>query len=287
LEGGPPSRLIAEVTAQLASAGIESARLDAETMLAAASRSTRTAVICGTAKIDALVRERYAAMIARRIRREPLAYILARKEFYSLELEVTLNVLIPRPETETLVHAALEAIAQRSILTICDLGTGSGAMALAIAANAPDAQLTATDISAKALAIARRNAVRLGFLERVLFRRADCFEPMDGMGALGRFDLIVSNPPYIQEEQIAGLAPEISRYEPHVALTGGPDGLSFYRKIASRVAEHLERNASLMVEIDAHQFDAVSEVIRDAGGTAIKMLRDLGGMPRAVIARFE
>jgi release factor glutamine methyltransferase len=226
-------------------------------------------------------------MIARRIRREPLAYILGCREFYSLELEVTPDVLIPRPETEMLVHVALEALAQRSNASVCDLGTGSGAIALAIAVNAPAARLTAIDVSAEALAIARRNAVRLGFPARVRFRRADCFEPMDGMGALGRFDLIVSNPPYIQEDQIAGLAPEISRYEPRVALAGGRDGLSLYRRIASRVTEHLEKSACVIVEIGAHQFDAVRKIMRDAGGTGIKMLRDLSGMPRVIIARFE
>jgi release factor glutamine methyltransferase len=169
-------------------------------------------------------------------------------------------VLIPRPETETLVRAALESLPQRSNVKVCDLGTGSGAIALAISVNAPAAQLTATDVSAEALAIASRNAVRLGFPARVRFRRTDCFEPIDGMGPLGRFDLIVSNPPYIQEDQIAALAPEISRYEPRVALAGGHDGLSFYRMIASRVTGHLERRASVIVEIGAHQFNAVSKV---------------------------
>ena len=287
LEDCPPSRLITEATTQLASAGIESPRLDAEAMLAAASHSTRSAVICGSAEIDGPARERYAAMIARRIRREPLAYILGRKEFYSLEFEVTPDVLIPRPETETLVRAALESLTQRSNVKVCDLGTGSGAIALAISVNAPAAQLTATDVSAEALAIARRNAVRLGFRARVRFRRTDCFEPIDGMGPLGRFDLVVSNPPYIQEDQIAALAPEISRYEPRVALAGGHDGLSFYRMVASRVTGHLERSASVIVEIGAHQFNAVSKVLRDAGSIRTKMLRDLAGMPRVIIARFE
>lgn len=285
--GDPRSRLLAEAVAALASAGIESARLDAEAMLAAASNSTRSAVICGSAEIDRAARERYATMVARRLRQEPVAYILGRKEFYSLELEVTPDVLVPRPETETMVHAALEFIRARTTAKVCDIGTGSGAIALAIAANAPAVQLTAIDISAEALTIANRNALRLGFSGRVRFRLADCFEPMDGMEPLGRFDLIVSNPPYIPGDQIAGLAPEISRYEPLAALAGGPDGLSFYRRIASRVREHLEKNASVMVEIGARQFEAVSKVLRDAGGTEIKMLRDLAGMPRIVIVRFE
>jgi len=286
-ERGRAGLLIAEATAQLASAGVESARLDAEAMLAAAANSTRAAVVCGSAKIDGPAREHYAAMIARRKQREPLAYILGRKEFYSLELEVTPDVLIPRPETETLVFAALDSLPQRSTVKVCDLGTGSGAIALAIAANAPNAQLTATEVSAAALAVAGRNAVRFIFSARVRFRRADCFEPMDGRGPLGRFDLIVSNPPYVQEDQIAELAPEISSYEPRVALAGGPDGLRLYRRIASRVTEHLERSASVIVEVGAHQFDAVSEILHGAGAKEIKLLRDLAGMPRVVTARFE
>jgi release factor glutamine methyltransferase len=287
VEGSPGRRLIAEAATELASAGIENPRLDAETMLAQACHSSRVAVISGLAEINDLARERYAAMITRRMRREPLAYILGYKEFYSLEFEVTPAVLIPRPETETVVSAALEFIQDRAHARVCDLGTGSGAIALAIAANAPAAQLTATDISAEALAVARRNAARLELASRVRFRFADCFKPIDRIGPLGRFDLIVSNPPYISDDQIAGLAPEICRYEPRAALAGGADGLELYRRVAPALRDHLEKHGSAIMEIGAEQLAAVAEIMRKAGATSIKDVRDLAGVPRVVVARFE
>ena len=286
LEGCSPGPLIAEVSAELAAAGIENSRLDAEIMLAAACDSSRVAIISGLAEINHIARERYAAMIARRRRREPLAYILGRKEFYSLEFEVTSAVLIPRPETEIAVSTALEFIQGHANARVCDLGTGSGAIALAIAANAATAQLTATDISAEALAIARRNAVRLGLASRVRFRLADCFKPLDCIRALGRFDLLVSNPPYVREDQIGDLAPEISRFEPRAALAGGHDGLELYRRIAPALMDHLEKNGSAIVEIGAEQSAAVTEIMRNAGATSIKVVHDLAGRPRVVIARF-
>jgi release factor glutamine methyltransferase len=287
LESNPHGPLVADGTSQLASAGVENPRLDAEMMLAAACESSRSTLISGLAKIDVGARARYAAMIARRRRREPLAYILGHKEFYSLNFEVTPAVLIPRPETETVVSAALDFISNRPRVRVCDIGTGSGAIALAIAANAPAAQLTATDISLQALAIARRNAVRLRLASRIRFRHADCFDPIDNMRAPGRFDLVVSNPPYIRQDQIPGLSPEISRFEPRIALTGGPDGLAFYRRIASGLAGHLEPGGSAIVEIGADQSEAVTEIMRDAGAIHINVMCDLASLPRVVVAQFS
>ena len=261
-----PGRLIAEGAAELASAGIKNPRLDAETMLARACRSSRAAVISGLAEINNIARGHYAAMIARRMRREPLAYILGHKEFYSLEFEVTPDVLIPRPETETVVSAALEFIRDCANPRVCDLGTGSGAIALAIA---------------------RRNAARLALASRVQLRLGDCFEPLDGMGPLGRFDLIVSNPPYISDDQIAGLAPEISVYEPRAALAGGYDGLELYRRLAPALRYHLEKNGSAIMEIGADQLAAVAELMRDAGATSIKAVDDLAGVARVAVVNFD
>jgi release factor glutamine methyltransferase len=287
LEGYPARRLITEGTAQLASAGIENPRLDAEIMLAAACHSSRAAVISGLVEINHFARERYVAMLERRTRREPLAYILGHKEFYSLEFEVAPAVLIPRPETETIVAVALEFLRNCANARVCDLGTGSGAIALAIAANAPAAQLTATDISAEALAIARDNAARLGLASRVRFRLADCFEPLDKMEPLGCFDLIISNPPYISNGHIAGLAPEICDYEPRAALAGGHDGLEFYRRMALTLTDHLEKNGAAIVEIGVGQSAAVSEIMHNAGATRIEVVPDLAGLPRLVAARFK
>ena len=276
-----------EAAAKLASAGVEDPRLEAETMLATACHNSRAAVISGLAEISDGARERYLAMIARRMRREPLAYIVGHKEFYSLEFEVTPAVLVPRPETETVVSAALEFIQDRENPCVCDLGTGSGAMALAIAANASAVLLTATDTSAEALAIARRNAVRFSFASRVRFRLADCFEPGDSMGSLGRFDLIVSNPPYISDDEIPSLAPEISRYEPRAALAGGQDGLALYRRLAPALTDHLEKSGAVILEIGANQLTGVGEILRNAGAISIKVIPDLGGHPRVVVAHFK
>jgi release factor glutamine methyltransferase len=287
LEGYPARRLITEGSAQLASAGIENPRLDAEIMLAAACHSSRAAVISGLVEINHFARERYIAALGRRTRHEPLAYILRHKEFYSLEFEVAPAVLIPRPETETVVAAALKFLQNRANARICDLGTGSGAIALAIAANAPTVQLIATDISAEALAIARRNTARLGLASRVRFRVANCFEPLDSLEPLGRFDLIVSNPPYISDDQIASLAPEICHYEPRAALAGGRDGLEFYRRIALALTDHLEKSGAAIVEIGAGQSAAVSEIMRNASAARIDVVPDLAGLPRLVAAHFK
>src|SRR6266851_845630 len=217
--------LIEAAAAQLRDAGVDAPRLDAELLLVAVTGRSRTDVMFGAIEIDALARSRFDAMIDRRARREPLAYIIGRKEFYSIEFEVTPAVLIPRPETEVVVATALQFLVKRPRARVLDLGTGSGAIALAIATNAIQATVVASDIAIAALAVAERNADRQGLRDRVEFRHADCFDPLDGAGAFGRFDLIVSNPPYVRDSEIANLQPEIARWEPRAALVGGPDGL--------------------------------------------------------------
>jgi len=280
-------RLIIQGAAKLASAGIENSRLAAEAMLAAVCHTSRAAVISGLVEIDHPGRQRYSAMIARRMRQEPLAYIVGRKEFYSLEFEVTPAVLIPRPETETVVTEALEFLQDRIHTHVCDLGTGSGAIALAIAANAPTARLSATDVSDRALAIARRNAARFELESHVRFRLADCFEPLDGEGPLGRFALFVSNPPYIGDDEMSGLPAEIRCYEPHTALAGGPDGLDFYRRIALQMPAHLEPDGCAIMEVGAGKSSAVIEIMCNSGARSTRLIPDLAGIPRVVVANFN
>ena len=246
---------------------------------------TRERLLADAIVIDDALRERYAALIDLRAARMPLAYIVGRREFYSLELEVSREVLIPRPETETVVAAALASIATRPASAVIDLGTGSGAIALAIAANAPRTHIVATDVSAGALAIAARNAARLGLTARVKFRRADCWMVIDGGDPLGRFDLIVANPPYIRETEIASLAPEIRDFEPRSALVGGPDGLDFYRRIAGDGRSHLTAGGALIVEIGQGQAIDVAAIFRAAGFGEIAVLNDLAGIQRVVQAR--
>jgi release factor glutamine methyltransferase len=217
--------------------------------------------------------------------REPLAYLIGRREFFSLDFEVTPAVLIPRPETETLVGAALEFIAAHPDSRVLDLGTGSGAIAVSIAASAPRARIVATDLSAAALAVARRNAERHGAGARVEFRRADLFEPLDSGAPLGRFDLIVSNPPYIEDAALASLAPEVARFEPRCALVGGPDGLDFYRRIARAAREHLEPGGATMLEVGAGQAGRVAALLADAGMAPAAVINDLAAVARVVVAR--
>jgi release factor glutamine methyltransferase len=294
--------LLSQSIIALRAAGIKNPALDAEAMLAAASHSTRAAVLAGLAIVDDSVHQRYAMMVSRRVRREPLAYIFGIKEFYSLDFKVTPAVLIPRPETETVVTTALNLISTRrdfggalaSTLPrrnawprVLDIGTGSGALALAIAINWPAAEVTATDVSSEALAVARRNASRLKVSERVRFRQADCFESMDGLGSLGRYDLIVSNPPYVKDDEIERLAPEINRYEPRIALAGGREGLDFYHRIAPLLKMHLEEGGAVIFELGAEQSRPVADILCAAGAGKVDVIADLAGLPRVAVGHFS
>ncbi len=273
----------------LAEAGIGNSRLDAELLMAAALNTGRTNVIADAVELSSEGLTRFGDFIARRAVREPLAYILGRKEFFSLEFEVTGSVLIPRPETEILVGAALEAATRRPDCAVLDLGTGSGAIALALAVNAPRIRIVATDVSREALEIARRNAVRLGLRDRIEFRLGDCWAALgasDGPAA-DRFDLVVSNPPYIEDREIEGLEPEVARFEPRMALAGGIDGLDFYRRICARIGDYLKPGGELMVEVGAGQAKRVETLCRSVGCAETILLKDLAGWPRVVVARFN
>ncbi len=277
--------LLKDMADRLSAAGVDAPRLDAELLLAFAANVTREGLYTKSIAVDEILRKRGKTLVDLRASRMPLAYITGRREFYSLEFEVSPEVLIPRPETETLVGAALEALTARPAANVIDLGTGSGAIALAIAVNAPHARVTATDISVKALEIAKQNARRLGIDERVDFRRTDCWDILDAGGALERYDLIVSNPPYIREGEINSLAPEVRDFEPRIALAGGVDGLDFYRRIAAGAAEHLAAEAVAIVEVGAGQADDVAAIFRAAGFSDIAIVDDLAGIPRVVKAR--
>jgi release factor glutamine methyltransferase len=277
--------LIEAAVVELDHAGVDTPRLDAEVMLAEATGRSRTDVMFGAIAIDAHARSRFDAMIGRRARREPLAYIIGRKEFYSIEFHVTPAVLIPRPETEVVVAAALDFLAERARARVLDLGTGTGAIALAIAANATHVEVVASDVSIAGLKVAACNTDRQGLRDRVEFRHADCFDPLDGAGSLGRFDLIVSNPPYVRDDAIAGLQPEIARWEPRAALAGGPDGLALYRRIARDSCTHSEADSRVIFELGNRQAAAVTSILRDSGYTGITTIPDLAGTLRVISAR--
>ncbi|MGH7917886.1 MAG: peptide chain release factor N(5)-glutamine methyltransferase [Candidatus Binataceae bacterium] len=276
-------QILRNATNMLARSGIENPRFEAELMLAEAAGATRVQLLARIPRVDAMIGSRFMRMVARRAAREPFAYIVGRKAFHSLELEVGPAVLIPRCETESLVDIALAFLIRRDHPVVLDLGTGSGAIALAIADNDARARLVATDISVAALALARRNSVRLGLARRVELVEADCWSARSGL-PLGNFDLIVSNPPYVCDSAIAALQPEIARYEPRVALRGGTDGLDFYRRIAAGLRDHLLPDGAAMVEVGDDQAEAVAAIL-SAHGFDVTTHRDLAGIARVVQAR--
>jgi release factor glutamine methyltransferase len=272
---------------RLAVSGIESARLDAELLMAAAAGVTREAAVTGSIELSHETLRRFETMIARREKREPVAYLLGRKEFYSLDFEVNPAVLIPRPESEIVVAAALGFIAGAPDARVLDIGTGSGAIAIAIAVNAPRVRVTAVDISADAIAVASRNAQHHRVEDRVTFRRADCFEILDGGPALGSFEVIVSNPPYLDDAEIAALEPDVRGYEPRVALRAGAGGLDILRRIAAGVPQHqhLASAGELIVEVGAEQAAAVAKLVEEAGLRVVSVINDFAGHSRVVRAR--
>ena len=261
--------------------GIETARLDAELLLASALGCDRLRLYLEFEK-PVTVEERagFRALVRRRGERVPVAYLTGTREFWSLALAVTPDVLIPRPDTETLLDAVLARGPRReAAFSALDLGTGSGAIALALATERPHAALTATDLSTAALAVARRNAEALGLAERVRFLPGDGFAPVAGE----RFDVIASNPPYVAEADAAGLAPEL-RHEPALALFAPGDGTALLRRIAAEAGTYLRPGGLLALELAPAQAGDVTQCLVAAGFAEIAEHRDLAGLVRAVSA---
>ncbi len=263
--------------------GIETARLDAECLLAHALGIERLRLYLDFEKpASPEERSSFRALVQRRAEeRMPVALLTGTKEFWSLPLEVTADVLVPRPDTETLVEATLRGLAARSgELRILDLGTGSGAIALALAKELPEARVVAVDRSAAALEVAQRNAHALELAERVQFEQGDLYEPTLGL----RFDAIVSNPPYLAESEAPGLAPELA-HEPKEALFAGPLGTEVLARIVAGAAERLEPGGWLALELAPAQAPEVMSWLEGAGYQDIETHRDLAGRVRVVSAR--
>jgi release factor glutamine methyltransferase len=266
-----------------ASRGIETPRLDAECLLAFALGVDRLRLYVDFDKpVSPAERAGFRALVRRRAdERLPVAQLVGRKEFWSLPLRVTADVLVPRPDTETLVTAALDLLPDpEAEARVLDIGTGCGAVALAIAHERPKARVTATDVSAAALAVARTNAAELGLADRVRFLEGPDLEPVAGE----RFDLVVSNPPYLAEDLRDGLPPELA-YEPAGALFAGPDGLAVLRVLAGGVTAVLDPGAGVAFEVAPDQAPQVAGWCREAGLLDVTVARDLGGRPRVVRAR--
>jgi release factor glutamine methyltransferase len=225
--------------------------------------------------VDAGAARRFGSMVRRRVRREPVAYILGRKGFRHLDLAVDSRALIPRPETELLVEIALE-LDPRSVL---DVGTGSGAVALAVADELPTAEVVATDTSERALELARENAARLELADRVHFEH--------GTVPPGRrFDLVVANLPYVREDEVPSLAPEITRYEPRQAVVAGADGLEAIAVVAAASCAAITDRGAVALEVGAGQAGEAAELLVDLGFLQVEGRQDLAGIPRVVLGRM-
>lgn len=259
-----------------AAAGVDTPRLDAEVLLAEATGWDRARLAAEPeAPVDSAAGRRFGAMVRRRIRREPVAYIVGRKGFRHLELAVDRRALVPRPETELLVELALELQPR----TALDVGTGSGAIALALADELPQCELVATDTSEQALALARENAERLGLAGRVQFERGTV--PPERT-----FDLVLANLPYVREEELPALQPEITEHEPREAVVAGTGGLEAIATVATPATAALEPGGSLALEVGAGQAGPVAELMLDLGFFQVEARQDLAGIPRVVLGRM-
>lgn len=268
--------------ARLTRAGADAgdARLDAEVLLAHALDKPRSHLRAWPERVlTAEQAARYEELVTRRAGGEPVAHILGRREFWSLDLDVTPATLIPRPETELLVELALARIPADAALAVADLGTGTGAIALAVARERPRCRVTATDRSAAALEVARRNAARLG-IGGIDFRHGAWYAPLAGR----RFDLILSNPPYVRTDD-PHLAQGDVRFEPPGALVAGADGLDDLRVIVAGAPAHLHGGGWLLVEHGYDQDGAVAALFHAAGFADVGTVRDLNGQPRVTLGR--
>jgi release factor glutamine methyltransferase len=277
--------LINETTGYFKKKGIESARLEAELLLADCLGIERIQLyIAFERPVSEEELSRFRETVRRRAAGEPVAYLTGYREFWSLKIRVHKGVLIPRPETELLVEEALKFLKPRDQeMTILDLGTGSGAISLALAKEIKNSVLYATDISRAALAVARQNIAAQGLQERIRLVFGDGPAPFRRRPL---FDLVISNPPYIRSGEIAALAVEIKDHEPLQALDGGDDGLAFYRQWIPQMHSLLRNSGCVILEIGADQSGAVAQLFRDTGFSDVATAKDYAGQSRAVIARI-
>lgn len=269
-------RLLQWTEGYLRERGVEEARLDAQLLLADVLKVDRVGLYLNYDRpLDGAELAPFREMVRRRARREPVQYILGKTEFWSLPIRVTPAVLIPRGDTEVLVEEALKRAPQAK--TVLDVGTGSGAIAVALAREIPGARCEGIDISSEALAIAAENARENGVADRIVFRRGD-LAALPGMS----WDLIVSNPPYIPHGDLATLMPEVRDFEPRLALDGGPDGLAPYRHLGRQSREKLSPGGWLLVEVGIGQAEMVQKLLAENGLKEVFARADYAGIPRVV-----
>ena len=268
--------------------GLPTPRLDAEVLLAESLGMDRVGLYTHFDQpLQTAELARFKKLIRRRMAHEPLTYITGKREFWSLPFKITPDVLIPRPETEGLVEEALRLLADPERCgrgcRILEIGTGSGAIIIALAKELPSASLVATDFSEKALALARENAAAIGVGERIQFLHGDLFAPLEQKSP---FDLILSNPPYISRSEFASLPPEVRDFEPRIALDGGEDGLTFFRRALPRVGRYLQPAGWFLTEIGAGQDPEVQKIAAATPDLeAFAFIPDLAGIKRVFKAR--
>ncbi|MDO8737061.1 MAG: peptide chain release factor N(5)-glutamine methyltransferase [Thermoleophilia bacterium] len=287
--GAPPTitDLLAKSAAWLKEKGSTSPRLDAELLLAEVLGMNRVELYVNFEQpLNLAELDIYREFIRRRGEGEPVAYILGRGFFRNHELRLNNTVLIPRPETEHVVDAALDFLMEgewSAVPAVLDLGTGSGAIAISLTAGFPEAVITASDASIGALELAQQNAATAGVAPRISFVRSDMFDDLDPMDT---FDLIVSNPPYISRDEWAALPRDVREYEPREALYGGEDGLDYYRVLAEQAPQFLKPRGGLIMEIGSTQGKAVTELLQATGKfRAAGVLQDYAGLERVVAAQ--
>jgi release factor glutamine methyltransferase len=268
-------------TDELAAANIEQPRLEARMLLAHAAGIDRTRIFGYPEDVvEAATVKSLQDMIARRKNGEPIAYITGIREFWSLDFKVTRDTLIPRPDSETLVEAVLENTPDKNAThKILDLGTGSGCLMLALLSELPNAQGIGLDINPGACKIAMENATNLGFTDRATFSEGNWMDDIQG-----KFDIIISNPPYILESDILALDRGVKAFEPHLALSGGPDGLAAYRLIAAQSGPHLTPHGILAVEIGQGQAIDIKQILNKNGFQILKIYQDIANIERCILA---
>jgi len=278
--GGSVGAFLCQAGQALRAAAVEAPRLEARRLLAHAMECREEDLLRDPrAAVPDAARVAFAGMLRRRLAHEPMAHIAGRQGFWTLDLEVSAATLIPRADSEALVEAALAAFPDRgAIRSVLDLGTGTGALLLAVLAEAPGAWGVGLDVVPAAARLAAGNAAANGLASRACFLAGDWDDSL-----AGRFDLVLSNPPYIESGAIAGLMPEVARHEPQRALDGGADGLDAYRRIACRLPALLAPGGRAVLELGAGQRDAVEAIAATAGLASLGAAHDLGGIERALV----
>jgi release factor glutamine methyltransferase len=277
-KGEPPTiaTLLCCATKILRDAGVDSPRAEARLLLAHALNLEPASLVARAH--DHADAPTLDALIARRVAREPMAYILGTREFWGMPFRVTPATLIPRPDSETLIEAALAHVGDRARpLRVLDLGTGSGCLLCAALSELPNARGIGIDSSEAALEVARANAAVLGLADRATFRVGDWLS-----GIADDFDLVLANPPYVADRDIAGLAPELA-HEPRSALAAGDDGLAAYRAILPALAQHLRPSGVAVLELGAGQAEPVGALATEADLRLVALRHDLAGIPRAIV----